>query len=298
MATPAALRLEADPLRFPLGAADDSLESRKPLNLGSVAEVGERGTGRLEGKAILITGGSGGLGRATALEVAREGARFVGVHYAKSKERAVAVAAGVKELGATPLLLRARVERRTEAHRLVEQFVKAAGRLDALVCFAGHLFLRRQWFSKFEDLTEAELLPPFRTDLLGSVFAAQAAGRVMRRQRSGSIVLIGSTPAITGDTVGISYMIAKAGVLALTRALAQVYGPHNIQVNAIAPGAIRTQPRGDLTEREIRPLIEEAALKRLGTAEEIAAKAAFLCSDDASFMSGVTLVVDGGYAMR
>jgi len=257
-----------------------------------------RVVGRLDSKAILITGASGGLGRATALEVAREGARFVGVHYSRNKGHAEAVASGVKGLGATPVLLGARVERRAEAHRLVQRFVKASGRLDALVCFAGHTFLRGQWFAKFEDLTEGELLPPVRTDLLGSVFAAQAAGRVMRRQRSGSIVFVGSTPAITGDTVGISYLLAKAGILALTKALAQVYGPHNIHVNAIAPGSIRTRPMRDLTDRELQALVEEAALKRFGTPEEIAMKAAFLCSDEASFMTGMTLVVDGGYAMR
>ena len=120
----------------------------------------------------------------------------------------------------------------------------------------------------------------------------------MRRRKSGSIVLVGSTPAITGDTVGITYLLAKAGILALTRALAQVYGPYNVRVNAIAPGSIRTQPMEDLTDREMRPLLAETALKRLGTPEDIATTAAFLCSDAASFMTGVTLVVDGGYAMR
>jgi len=255
-------------------------------------------TGRLDGKAILITGGSGGLGRATALAVAREGVQVVGVHYAKNRERAAAVAKEVEGLGAKAVTLGARVGRRAEAHRLVDRFVQAAGRLDAVVCFAGHAFLRGQWFEKFEDFTEEELILPIRTDLFGSVFVAQAAGRRMRRQRSGSIVFVGSTPAITGDTVGISYLLAKAGVLALTRALAQVYGPYNVHVNAIAPGSIRTRPMGDLTSREVRPLVEEAALKRLGTAEEIAAKAVFLCSDEVSFMTGATLVVDGGYAMR
>ncbi len=257
-----------------------------------------RPMGRLDGKAILITGASGGLGRATAIQVARDGGRFVGIHFARSQENADRVAARVRELGATPVVLGARVEERPAAHRLVKGFVRSAGRIDALVCFAGHPFSRKEWFAKFEDLTEAELLRPIRTDLLGSAYVAQAAAAAMRKQRAGSIVLVGSTPAITGDTVGLTYMLAKAGVLALARGLAQLYGPYNVRVNAIAPGSIRTQPMGDLREREVKPLVEETALKRLGTPEDIATKAAFLCSEDASFMTGVTLVVDGGYAMR
>ena len=254
--------------------------------------------GRLNGKAILITGASGGLGEATALEVARQDARYVGIHYARNRSRASRVAKQVKALGAVPILLGARVEDRDDAHRMVGEFFRAAKRLDAIVCFAGHPFSRKEWFANFEDLTEGQLLAPWRTDLLGSVFVAQAAASVMKKRRSGSIVLVGSTPAITGDRVGITYMVAKAGVLALTRGLAQIYGPHNVHVNAIAPGSIRTRGRGDLTDEEVRPLIDEAALNRLGTPEDIAKKAAFLCSDDASFMTGVTLVVDGGYAMR
>ncbi len=253
---------------------------------------------RLDGKAILITGASGGLGQATALEVARQGAKFVGVHYRGNLARANRVAARVKSLGARPVVLRGRVENRKEAHGVVRSFAKTAKGIDALVCFAGHPFLRKEWFAKFEDLTEEELNGPLRTDLLGSVFTAQAAVSVMRRRRAGSIVLVGSTPAITGDRVGITFMLAKAGVLALAKGLAQIYGPYNIHVNAIAPGSIRTLWVGDLTDREVRPLVQEAALKRLGTPEDIAKKAAFLCSDDASFMTGTTLVVDGGYAMR
>ena len=135
-------------------------------------------------------------------------------------------------------------------------------------------------------------------DLLGSVFAAQVAVPVMRKQRGGAIVLVGSTPAITGDVAGIPYFVAKAGVLALTRGLAQLLGPHNVHVNAIAPGAVDTDAMAGLSQKDAKSLAQEAALKRRGTPQEIARKAVFLCSDDASFMTGVTLVVDGGYAMR
>jgi len=120
----------------------------------------------------------------------------------------------------------------------------------------------------------------------------------MRRQRSGKIVFVASTPAITGDEVGYSYLIAKSGVLGLTKAAAQYLGPYNVHVNAIAPGSIDTEAMGVLTSKERKELAKYSALKRLGTAKEVARKAVFLCSEDSDFLTGMTLVVDGGYAMR
>src|SRR5437899_5851475 len=121
----------------------------------------------------------------------------------------------------------------------------------------------------------------------------------MAKQGHGSITLVGSTPALTGDTVGIPYLVAKGGILALARALAQVYGPHGIRVNALALGSIATEA----TERATRPeahkaLAQEPALLRWGTPEEVARVVAFLASDDATYVTGQTIVVDGGFALR
>ncbi|OGS50967.1 MAG: hypothetical protein A3K65_03925 [Euryarchaeota archaeon RBG_16_68_12] len=254
--------------------------------------------GHLDGRFALITGASGGMGRATAIAFAREGARGVGLQYLRNREAVEAVATEVRESGAEPLPIRAEVAERSDAHRMVKEFVAKFGRLDALVCYAGHPFRREEWFADFAELPEEAFMGPLRVDLLGSVFTAQAAADVMRRQRSGSIVFVGSTPAITGDAAGISYLVAKAGVLALTRGLAQILGPHGIHVNAIAPGAVDTEAMAGLSDADRAALAREAALRRRGAPEEIAKKAVFLCSDEASFMTGVTLVVDGGYAMR
>ena len=254
--------------------------------------------GHLEGRCVLITGASGGMGRATAIEFAREGARAVGLQYARNRAAAVSVGKAVGKFGTVPLPLQADVSDRHQAHALVKAFVDRFHRLDALVCLAGHPFRPEEWNADLAKLTEETFLGPFRVDLLGSVFTAQAAAPVMKKQKAGRIVLIGSTPAITGDVAGISYFVAKAGVLAFARGLAQILGPYNVHVNAIAPGAVDTEAMAGLTAPERKALAAESALKRRGTPLEIARKAVFLCSDDASFMTGVTLVVDGGYAMR
>src|SRR5947208_9013298 len=115
---------------------------------------------------------------------------------------------------------------------------------------------------------------------------------------TGSVILIGSTPAITGDRVGITYQLAKAGTLSLTRALALAYGPKGVRVNALALGSITTDPMDAVSTDERRTLAEEPALKRWGSPEEVARVVSFLASDDASYITGQTIVVDGGYALR
>src|SRR5438093_2155770 len=265
---------------------------------GSAADWRTADMGKLDGRRALITGGSGGMGGATAIEFAKEGARAVGLQYAHHRAGAELVAKAAKAEGAESVTFQADVSDRTAAHRMVKAFVERFGGLDALVCYAGFPFRREEWTADFADLTEEAFHGPLHVDLLGSVFTAQAAMPVMKKQRRGAIVLVGSTPAITGDVVGVPYFVAKAGVLALTRALAQILGPYNVHVNAIAPGAVDTEAMAGLKESERKALAKEAALRRRGTPREIARKAVFLCSDDASFMTGETLVVDGGYAMR
>src|SRR5213078_2897907 len=118
------------------------------------------------------------------------------------------------------------------------------------------------------------------------------------RAGGGSVILIGSTRAITGARVGITYEIAKAGILSLPRALALAYGPKGVRVNALALGSITTDPMDAVSTDERRTLAEEPALKRWGSPEEVARVVSFLASDDASYITGQTIVVDGGYALR
>lgn len=253
---------------------------------------------KLRGRVALVTGASGGLGFATVEEFAREGARGIGIHFSRGRQRAEELVTRVGELGSQGLAVRADVSRKEEAARMVEEVVEAFGRLDVLVCLAGHRLTREEWFVPFEELTEEQLLAPIRVDLLGSVFCAQAASPHLRSSGSGRVILVSSTPAITGDVVGISYLLAKGALISLTRALALHLGPYNVHVNCLALGSIATDAMAAFTEEERRELEEETALGRMGTPEEVARKVVYLASEDSDFQTGSVLTVDGGYAMR
>ena len=253
--------------------------------------------GRLDGRVALVSGGSAGIGRAAAVELAREGAA-VAVQYRTGRDRADEVVRRIVSAGGKGLALDGDVALRASCQDLVRRTLDAFGRVDILACFAGHPFGPEEWFRPFPDLTPEDFRRPFDVDLMGSVYLAQAALPPMVAQKSGSIIFVGSTPALTGDSVGVTYLVAKAGVLALTRALALSYGPHGIRVNALALGNIETEGMASLPAREQERLAEEPALKRWGRPEEIARIVAFLASDDASYVTGATVVVDGGYALR
>jgi 3-oxoacyl-[acyl-carrier protein] reductase len=234
------------------------------------------------------------MGRATVDALAAEGAAGIVVHYSRNRSQGEAAAAEAAKKGVQTVALGADVGKREEAHRLVMEAEGAFGGLDAAVLFAGHPFTREEWFAHFHDLTEHQFMGPLRTDLLGSAYVAQALLPRMAARGRGSLVLVSSTPALAGDVEGFSYLVAKSGLVGLTRALAKTYGPNGVRVNCVAPGSIRTPAMGSLTPREEEKLANESPLRRLGRPEEVARAALFLAGDDSSFVNGQVLVVDGG----
>jgi 3-oxoacyl-[acyl-carrier protein] reductase len=254
-------------------------------------------SGRLEGRIALITGGTGGLGSATVRAFAQEGTKGLGIQYHTNKAKAEELVAEAERVGSKAVALRCNATQREEAAQLVGGAVDALGGLDTLVCYAGHPFRREEWFAPFEDLTQEVLMKPLNIDLMGSLFVAQAAIPHLRDSGRGRIVFTASTPAVSGDVVGISYLLAKGALLSLTRSLAWYLGPDNVHVNALVLGSIDTHAMVGLSQEERRELQEETALKRLADPDEVARKAVYLASDDASFQTGTGLVVDGGFLM-
>jgi len=173
----------------------------------------------------------------------------------------------------------------------------SGGRLDILVNNAGFPLVEDRWKTPLHEIPEAELDRWFQevydVDLKGARYCTRAALPVMIRQRRGSIVFISSTPAIAGYR-GTPYTEAKAGLLGLMRDVAREYGRYGIRSNAIAPGNIKTEWFSKLTPEEQKVMAEECCLARWGEPAEIAGAAVFLASDLSSFITGQTLIVDGG----
>ncbi len=242
---------------------------------------------RLKGLTALITGGGTGIGRATALLFAKEGAG-VAVNYSKSQDKAEEVARLAREMGVKAMAIRADVSKDSEARALVEKVVAEFGRLDILVNNAG--FTRRVDHRDLEALTEEIWDRTFDVNLKGAFYCARAAIPVMKRQGGGSIINVASVAGLTGFGSSIAYCASKAGMISLTKSLARAFSPE-IRVNAIAPGFIETgfvnwEP--EIVERSRRT----NPLGRNFQPEEVAEAALFLAVTSA--LTGQTIMVDGG----
>jgi 3-oxoacyl-[acyl-carrier protein] reductase len=236
----------------------------------------------LEGKRALVTGGSRGIGRAIVLELARAGAN-VAFSYRTGNEEAEAVAA---ESGARAI--KADVSDAEQAAALVDE----AGELDALVNNAG--ITRDTLIARMSDSDWREVLD---TNLGGVFYTCRAASRGMMRRRSGAIVNVTSVVGLRGNPGQTNYAAAKAGIIGLTKSLARELGSRGVRANAVAPGYVATALTDVLSEEQRQAILANTPLSRLGEPSDIAGAVRFLCSDEASFITGEVLLVDGGLAM-
>jgi 3-oxoacyl-[acyl-carrier protein] reductase len=237
---------------------------------------------RLDGKLALVTGASRGIGRAIAAELARAGAEVV-VGFRSGADEAEALA---KEIGGRAM--QADVADAEQAARLVEE----AGDLDILVNNAG--LTRDGLIARMSDQDWREVLD---TNLGGVFHTCRAATRGMMRRRSGSIVNLTSVVGIHGNPGQTNYAASKAGIIGFTKSLARELASRGVRANAVAPGYIQTALTEVLTEEVQQAILANTPLGRLGTPEDVAAAVRFLCSDEASFVTGEVLLVDGGLGM-
>ena len=246
---------------------------------------------KLEGKKALVTGASRGIGRAIALALAAEGADVV-VNYAGSEAAAKAVAAEIEAMGRKALVLQADISSNEAATAMLDAAVKEFGRIDILVNNAGitrdGLLMRMK-----EEDWDAVL-----TTNLKAVFnCTKAAVKYMMKQKAGRIVSISSVVGLMGNAGQANYAAAKAGVLGFTKAVGKEVAARGITVNAIAPGFIQTDMTAVLSEKVVEGMLNTIPLHKLGDPEDIAKAVVFLVSDDAKYITGQTLHVDGGMVM-
>jgi 3-oxoacyl-[acyl-carrier protein] reductase len=255
--------------------------------------------GRMSGRVAIVTGASGGIGRAVAFEFASEGADIV-VQYRSRIDEAKSIAKRVEAFGRRALLTHVDFnnvqQAPTDVQRMVDEAIREFGQVDVLANLAGYP-AKGEWNKKFLELTPDDFFKPLNVDLFGSFLCARAVAPHMLKQKKGVIVNVSSTPALAGHDKGFAFTVAKAAVIGLTKALAFELGPY-VRVNTVAFGNVETEWVSELTESESQNARNENLIKRFGTPGEVAKSLAFLCSDDSSFINGQTIVLDGGTTLH
>ena len=245
---------------------------------------------KLAEKVAIVTGSTRGIGQAIAEELARKGAKVV--ISGRNGERAQQVAAAIQEAGGEAIAVQADVSHMADAQRLVKETLERWGRIDILVNNAGitrdNLLLR---------MSEEEWDTVLQVNLKGAFNCTKSVTRQMMKQRQGRIINITSVVGQMGNAGQANYAASKAGLIGFTKSVARELASRNITCNAVAPGYIQTDMTAALDDAVKDSLKQQIPLGRLGTPEDVARVVAFLCSDDAAYITGQVINVDGGMVM-
>lgn len=243
------------------------------------------------GKTAFVTGGSRGIGRAVVRRLVSEG-YAVGINYLRSREQAEALAAELREQGCEALAVQADVADREAVTAAVRQVEAAFGPVTALVNNAG---IAQN--DLFQDTPEELWRRMFAVHADGAFHTIQAVLPHMLHEKAGGIVNISSIWGLRGASCEVAYAASKAAVIGLTRSLAMELAPSHIRVNCVAPGVIETDMVKGLGEETMASLVDQTPAGRLGTPEDVARAVAFLLREDADFITGQVLTVDGGFIL-
>lgn len=245
--------------------------------------------GSLDGRTALITGASRGIGRATAVRLARDGAR-IAVNYKGNAEAAEETKRLVEDAGSSAVLVQGDVSQETDADRVVKEAVAfGGGKLEILVNNAGTTrddLLIRMTAEQWDTVLDL--------NLRGAFLVTRAAMRPMMKQRYGRIVNVSSVAGVSGNAGQANYASAKAGLIGLTKTVAREMASRNVTCNAVAPGFVPTDLTSSLIGQMEQTILKQIPLGRFGTVEDVASAIAFLVSDEASYITGQVLQVDGG----
>lgn len=245
----------------------------------------------LAGRTALVTGGAKGIGRACCLRLAHAGAD-IAINYLSSEKAAKETADLIRQTGARACLVRADIRSADQVTAMVQQATEALGPVDLLVNNAG-LF----HYVSHDETTVEVWRQTLEVNLTGAYLVTWAVKQCMIERRFGRIVNIASIAGLRARPMSIAYAASKAGMIGLTKSVAEALAPHNIRVNAIAPGLIDTEILSGVSRDRIDAIVQSTPLGRIGRATDIAHAVLFLLSDESSFMTGQTLVVCGGRVM-
>lgn len=250
---------------------------------------------RLQGKVAMVTGSRRGIGRAIALSLAGAGANLVIADVVADDGKLDAVAAEIRKTSRECLAVRVDISRRSDVEAMTRMAVSRFGRIDILVNCAG-VWITGQTLIECPEENWDKVID---TNLKGTYFCCQAVGRVMAAQESGNIINLSSQVGLNPGTGAGAYSISKAGIIMMTRQLALELAVHNIRVNALAPGIVKTDFNIDLWENTegAKQMGQMVPLGRLAEPEDIARAALFLASDDSDYITGIVIPVDGGWTV-